>query len=129
MNSRKIVLPPSLIMLLFSSFYFSPLWPPACDEAHEPAAAGLPRCRLFQSEDVESEQLGPALQADAGFQLHSGPADQQHPHQALRQLPGTGRHTSHLTITEREKVDVNPLLCNIFRTRLGNICRFILIWF
>lgn len=78
-------------MLLFPSFCFSPLWSPACDEAHEPAAAGLPRCRLFQSEDVESEQLGPTLQADAGFQLHSGPTDQQHPHQALRQLPRAGR--------------------------------------
>lgn len=39
-------------------------------------------------------------------------------------------HTSHFTIAERERwVDVNPLSCNIFRTRLGNICRFILIWF
>lgn len=66
----------------------------ACDEAHEPAAAGLPRSGLLQGEDVEPQQLGQTLPADAGVQFHPGPADQQHPHQALRQLPWTGTHYS-----------------------------------
>lgn len=64
----------------------------ARDEAHEPAAAGLPRRGLLQGEDVEPQQLGQALPADAGVQLHPGPAHQQHPHQALRQLPRPGNH-------------------------------------
>lgn len=64
--------------------------PTACDEAHEPAAAGLAWSGLLQGEDVEPEQLGQTLPADAGVQFHPGPADQQHPHQALCQLSRTG---------------------------------------
>lgn len=69
-----------------------PSLPPstACDEAHEPAATGLPRCGLLQGEDVEPEQLGQALPADPGVQLCPRPSDQRHPLQALCQLPRTG---------------------------------------
>lgn len=67
----------------------------ARDEAHEPAAAGLPRRRLLQGPHVEPEQLGQALPADTSVQLHPGAADQQHPHQALRQLSRTGTAAPH----------------------------------
>lgn len=39
---------------------------------------------------MEPEQLGQTLPADTGVQLHPGPTDQQHLHQALWQLPWTG---------------------------------------
>lgn len=66
------------------------LFQSARDEAHEPAAAGLSWSGLLQGEDVELEQLGQTLQADAGVQLHPGPSNQQHPHQTLLQLQRTG---------------------------------------
>lgn len=66
---------------------------PACDEAHEPAAAGLSWRGLLQGEDVEPEQLDQTLQTDAGVQLHPRAADQQYPHQTLHQLPRTGTVT------------------------------------
>lgn len=39
---------------------------------------------------MEPQQLGQTLPTDTGVQLHPGPTDQQHPHQAVRQLPRTG---------------------------------------